>query len=193
MGAVNWWRKAEAIDEAHIYLSKLFRVDNPVGATSLARKFAPGDCQVYHFTRQIKITLDDHSVWVSIYDKHNIPMFTSLLDDVLNTILKHSTRAPFSGMMILYDTTRCRSWIDCKVLIEGLEDRAQELDTPTGFRERVMIVGCKCDLVQEREVDYVTVKQYADKRGLLFMETSAKENINVEFVFLSFVAQIMST
>ena len=34
-------------------------------------------------------------------------------------------------------------------------------------------MGCKCDLVQEREVDYVTVKQYADEKGFLFFETSA--------------------
>ena len=53
-------------------------------------------------------------------------------------------------------------------------------------------MGCKCDLVQEREVDYVTVKQYADEKGFLFFETSAKENINVEYAFVSFVAQMMS-
>ena len=53
-------------------------------------------------------------------------------------------------------------------------------------------MGCKCDPVQEREVDYVTVKQYADEKGLLFFETSAKEDINVEPAFVSFVAQLLN-
>lgn len=54
----------------------------------------------------------------------------------------------------------------------------------------MMIVGCKCDLAKEREVDTLTVKEYAEKNDMLFFETSAKENINVECAFVSFVAKL---
>ena len=56
-----------------------------------------------------------------------------------------------------------------------------------------MIMGCKCDLVKEREVEIAAVKNYADENGLLFIETSAKEDINVDYAFVSFATQLLET
>ena len=45
---------------------------------------------------------------------------------------------------------------------------------------KVILVGNKCDMEEERVVSADRGKQLADQLGLHFFETSAKENINVK-------------
>lgn len=166
-----------------------------VGATSLASRFLtqtwPTDVPpTPNFKRTIY--LDDRLVSVSVDDGDEGRGIITV-HAILADLLRAST---VMGVVVLYDVTRRQTWEDCKMLIEGLEHRAKELlkfyvKPPKSIREKLMIVGCKCDLVQEREVDSVIVKQYADEKGLLFCETSAKEDINVEFALVSFVAQLL--
>ncbi len=56
-----------------------------------------------------------------------------------------------------------------------------------------MILGCKCDLVEQRQVSYLTVREFVDEVGLLaiYGDQSAKENYNVEYAFMSFAAQLL--
>ena len=174
-----------------------------VGATSLAARFLshswqtndpPTSRSVHIMTRTIN--LDNRSIVVSMGDGSRVCGIISVYE-ILADVLRTENPSTVAGVVILYDITREQTWEDCKVLIEELGHAAKELlqsyaKPPVSFRERLMIVGCKCDPVQEREVDYVTVKQYADEKGLLFFETSAKEDINVEPAFVSFVAQLLN-
>ena len=52
-----------------------------------------------------------------------------------------------------------------------------------------MLIGNKCDLASERVVSYNTAKGYADSNDMLYMETSAKINSNVEQAFVTMVVQ----
>ena len=95
-----------------------------------------------------------------------------------------------AGIVFLYCVYDSFTWEKLKVMIQNLlhfSSRSFTGDTSWRF----MIVGCGCGLGKRREVDYETVKQYADEKGFLFFETSAKENINVEPAFVSFVAQLL--
>lgn len=47
----------------------------------------------------------------------------------------------------------------------------------------VVLVGNKCDLSTKRAVTYDEGLMFANENGLIFMEASAKENINVESLF----------
>ena len=171
-----------------------------VGATSLASRFLTrswptDDPQPPTSVLKRTINLDNRSISVSVDDGDEVRGVIPV-HAILAYLLRARDRSAVSGVMILYDITRQQTWEDCKMLIEELERAAKEMlkcyaKPPVSFRERLMIVGCKCDLVQEREVDTVTVKQYADEKGLLFCETSAKENVTVEFAFVSFVAQLL--
>jgi len=46
-----------------------------------------------------------------------------------------------------------------------------------------ILVGNKCDLIEKREVSYAEVKQFADSNEMVFVETSAKQGLNIESLF----------
>ncbi|KAL0387244.1 UNVERIFIED_CONTAM: Ras-related protein RABD1 [Sesamum radiatum] len=50
--------------------------------------------------------------------------------------------------------------------------------------------GNKCDLVDSKVVDTATAKAFADELGIPFLETSAKDAINVEQAFLTMAGEI---
>ncbi|KAJ1275996.1 hypothetical protein BS78_05G179800 [Paspalum vaginatum] len=53
-----------------------------------------------------------------------------------------------------------------------------------------LLVGNKCDLADTRAVKTSVAQAYADEIGIPFLETSAKESINVEEAFLAMSAEI---
>ena len=107
-------------------------------------------------------------------------------------LISFGLRKRTSGAVFVYDITRHETWEDCKVMIQELiaEEGNHWQDE---LWKKLMIVGCKCDLVKEREVEFASVKNYADENGLLFIETSAMEDINVDYAFVSFAAQLLGT
>ena len=44
----------------------------------------------------------------------------------------------------------------------------------------VVLFGNKCDLVDKRKVSKEDAKSFADRQGIPYFETSAKDNINLE-------------
>lgn len=53
-----------------------------------------------------------------------------------------------------------------------------------------MLVGNKCDLGDLRAVPMEAGREFAEKEGLLFLETSALDATNVEKAFLTVLEQI---
>ena len=56
-----------------------------------------------------------------------------------------------------------------------------------------MLIGNKCDLFEQRQVSQLEGKQLADANGMLFLETSAKDNINVREMFFKAGLEIMKS
>lgn len=54
----------------------------------------------------------------------------------------------------------------------------------------IVLVGNKCDLVNSREIKQEDGQSLAELEGISFLETSAKENLNVEEAFLQMITQI---
>ena len=83
----------------------------------------------------------------------------------------------------MYDATKEKTFDNVPCWLEEVE----KYESPEAT---VMLVGSKCDLTEEKVVDYRTVKDFADERGIMLMEVSAKEGTNVELAFLTLVARI---
>merc|ERR1712166_948540 len=55
-----------------------------------------------------------------------------------------------------------------------------------------LLVGNKCDLANKRVVDKKSAEEFAEKHGITFLETSAKNNSNVEAAFMTMAGEIKS-
>ena len=61
----------------------------------------------------------------------------------------------------------------------------------------LMLVGCKCDLVEQynaiirRQVSMDIAMEYAEKHGMLFYECSSKNLIKIEDIFVAAVREVL--
>ena len=87
------------------------------------------------------------------------------------------------GIIVVYDATKEKTFDNVPCWLE-------EVKKNTSPEATIMLVGNKCDLAEEKVVEYRTAKEFTDERGIMLMEVSAKEGTNVELAFLTLVAKI---
>ncbi|RCV15608.1 hypothetical protein SETIT_3G070400v2 [Setaria italica] len=87
------------------------------------------------------------------------------------------------GIIIVYDVTDMESFNNIKQWLS-------EIDRYASDNLCKLLVGNKCDLVDSKVVDTEKAKAFADSLGIPFIETSAKESINVEEAFLTMSSEI---
>ncbi|KAL9681895.1 hypothetical protein QQ045_013684 [Rhodiola kirilowii] len=87
------------------------------------------------------------------------------------------------GIIIVYDVTEMESFNNVKQWIN-------EIDRYANDSVCKLLVGNKCDLVESKVVDTQMGQALADELGIPFLETSAKDAINVEQAFLTMASAI---
>ncbi|KAK1274673.1 Ras-related protein RABD1 [Acorus gramineus] len=87
------------------------------------------------------------------------------------------------GIIIVYDVTEMESFNNVKQWLS-------EIDRYANDSVCKLLVGNKCDLVENKVVDTEKAKAFADELGIPFLETSAKDAINVEQAFLTMAGEI---
>lgn len=88
------------------------------------------------------------------------------------------------GALLVYDITR-------RGTFENLKKWLQELREFGSSDMVIVLVGNKCDLGNSRrEVNLEDGQSLAELEGISFLETSAKENLNVEEAFLQMINKI---
>lgn len=85
--------------------------------------------------------------------------------------------------MLVYDITKRQSFFN-------IEKWLKEVKANSDAHCIIILIGNKCDLEIMRKVTINEGKELAQKNGLFFMETSAKDNINVEQAFLQLIEEI---
>ena len=56
-----------------------------------------------------------------------------------------------------------------------------------------ILVGNKCDLKDQRQVSFQEGKAFADSLGMQFLETSARDKINIDEAFITLTKAILPT
>jgi Ras-related protein Rab-1A len=87
------------------------------------------------------------------------------------------------GILLLYDVTNVKSFENIKTWVSSIREEASK-DVV------VYIVGNKIDNAKNRKVETEEGKELAEELGFPFMETSAKNNINVSETFEDLVERI---
>ena len=90
-----------------------------------------------------------------------------------------------NGLLLVYDITNRQSFDRLKDV--WYKDMCQYSVNET----QCILIGNKCDMECERAVEYSTGKEFADSLNIPFIETSAKENLNVEEAFALLTAVIV--
>ena len=87
------------------------------------------------------------------------------------------------GVIITYDITSRKSF-------ESVDQWLEDVHRFTSKQVFSYIVGNKCDLAHQRQVDFREAELIAKKEQCVAMETSAKEADNVETLFMSLATQL---
>ena len=80
------------------------------------------------------------------------------------------------GILLLYDVTNRDSFKNLESWLIEIEKNAKE-------KVLKILIGNKCDLTDDREIQSDEGKAFALRNGMEFMETSAKMNTNVTEAF----------
>ncbi|KAJ4966049.1 hypothetical protein NE237_017898 [Protea cynaroides] len=163
------------------YLFKLLIIgDSSVGKSCLLLRFAD-DSYVDSYISTIGVDfkirtaeLDGKTIKLQIWDTAGQERF--------RTITSSYYRGAH-GIIIVYDVTEMESFNNVKQWLN-------EIDRYANDSVCKLLVGNKCDLVEDKVVDTQTAKAFADELEIPFLETSAKDAINVEQAFLTMASEI---
>lgn len=172
---------ANSFDEECDYLFKAVLIgDSAVGKSNLLSRFARDEFHldskptigVEFAYRNIKV--GDKVIKAQIWDTAGQERFRAITSSYYRGAL---------GAMLVYDITRRGTFENLKKWLHEL----REFGNPDMV---IVLVGNKSDLSSSREVNIEDGKSLAQLEGLCFMETSAKEKLNVEEAFLQMITKI---
>jgi len=125
--------------------------------------------------RMVTIRLDEKTIKLQIWDTAGQERF--------RTITSNYYRGA-NGIVVVYDVTDPESF-------NSVTRWLQEIERNVGTGVHKMLVGNKCDLSMKRKVERSQAQAFADKFGIPYVETSAKNGTNVENVFMELSNRIM--
>ena len=166
-------------DVDHIF-KVLIIGDSSVGKSNILLRFSDN---IFHDTflptigvdfkiRNVK--LDTHTVKLNIWDTAGQERFKT----ITSTYYKGA-----HGIILVYDITDRESF-------NNIGNWLNEVKKHAGGQVVKLLVGNKCDLEEERVVSSVEGKEFADGLGIGFLETSAKQRINIDESFMTLTKQV---
>ncbi|KAF2611361.1 hypothetical protein F2Q70_00009824 [Brassica cretica] len=163
------------------YLFKLLLIgDSSVGKSCLLLRFAD-DAYIDSYISTIGVDFkirtieqDGKTIKLQIWDTAGQERF--------RTITSSYYRGAH-GIIIVYDCTEMESFNNVKQWLS-------EIDRYANDSVCKLLIGNKNDMVESKVVSTETGKALADELGIPFLETSAKDSINVEQAFLTIAGEI---
>uniref|UniRef100_A0A6B2LHN5 Uncharacterized protein n=1 Tax=Arcella intermedia TaxID=1963864 RepID=A0A6B2LHN5_9EUKA len=173
-------------DERYELLFKIVLVgDSGVGKSNLLSRFTKGE-----FYEETKSTIGVEFAVKCVVVKGKQGEQVNVKAQIWDTAGQERYRAITSayyrsavGAMLVYDIT-------AKDTFENIERWLGELKQHSDTNIVIMLVGNKSDMRHVREVPTDKAEQFCKENGLAFVETSAKDNENVEFAFEKLLSQI---
>jgi len=157
--------------------------DSGVGKSNLLSRYTKGlfheetksTIGVEFFVKNVKI--NDVTIKSQIWDTAGQERYRAITSAYYRSAV---------GAMLVYD-------IVSKETFDSIERWLTELRQHADPNIVIMIVGNKSDMKHVREVPTEKAMEYCEQNHLMFMETSAKDNNNVNEAFESLIKQIYET
>ena len=154
--------------------------DSEVGKTCLMTKYTDKYFVDSHITtigiekKEKRINLQGLNIRLQIWDTAGQERFKSLTKNYFRNV---------NGILFVYDITSKKSFDSAKMWIK-------EADKITcGFAK--ILVGNKTDLEEFRQVRKEDVESYSTENNIFAIETSAKNNVNIDEAFECIVTKIL--
>ena len=127
---------------------------------------------------QIKnLTINSKKIRLQIWDTAGQERFRNIAKNYFQSS---------DGFLILYDISNHESFETLDYWVEEIKSNSQEL-------AKMILVGNKCDLINERKIKKEEGENYAKNKKIRFFEVSAKDGTNVEEVFTRLVKDILKS
>ncbi|KAM3872908.1 ras-related protein Rab-25b [Diretmus argenteus] len=168
-------------DEAYNFVFKVVLIgESGVGKSNLLSRFTKNEFNhdsrttigVEFSTRTVQ--LQGFTIKAQIWDTAGLERYRAITSAYYRGAV---------GALLVYDITKHLTY-------ESVERWLKELYDHADPHIVVMLVGNKTDLASERSVPNEEAKAFAEKKGILFLETSALESTNVEEAFNSVLTDI---
>ncbi|THW44434.1 ras small GTPase [Aureobasidium pullulans] len=95
------------------------------------------------------------------------------------------------AFLLVYDITNAQSLQNLDFFAELIEMEKENRQEQGRCWPAIMVAGNKCDLQGQRQVGAAEGLEWAKSRGCGFMETSAREVVNIEETFASIVKRVV--
>lgn len=152
------------------------------GKSTLLKCFANNEfCDSCHST----VGVDFFSKAIQI--KHGQRVRLDMWDTAGEEMYRAQTKSYYRkamGIFLAYDITCKRSFLR---LGNWLDDAKNNTCKDAVFQ----VIGCKCDLENQREVSTKEGEEFAKEHGICFIETSSKEMLNVNTAFVMVAEAIL--
>ena len=174
---------ADIISQDYDYLFKVLLLgDSDVGKSSLILRYTDETFNSKLVNsigvdfKMKKREIDGKIIKVQIWDTAGHERFRSIT---------YSYYRGANSIIIVFDLSDKKSFISITEWLKQIEKHAKE----NVFK---FLVGNKSDLEDERQVAYEEAKQYADEHDLPYIETSAKNGININELFDSSIKTFLN-
>ena len=163
-----------------ISLKILILGDSLVGKTSLMLKYVDYVFPAEHMAtigveyKHKIIKKDDYNIKLQIWDTSGQERFHSITKNIYRNT---------NGVLFVYDITNKQTFNSIKNWIKDTENIDKDI--------KGVIVGNKVDLEKGRVIDKESLEELGNKRKMPFLETSAKENINVNEAFNLLIDELL--
>jgi len=159
--------------DAEFILKIIMVGDSGVGKSCLLKAFM-GEPFDKNYTSTIGVDFEIKPV--SINERQvNLQIWDTAGQERFRTITTSYYRSS-DAILLIFDVSEKQTFKNCEAWLEDVRLYAKD-------KVDILLLGNKADLVSKRVVDYKTAKEFADKHGMLYMETSAKQNVNVDKAF----------
>ena len=156
------------------YLFKILLIGNSnVGKSSLFLRFVD-EIWKENFVPTIgvdfkikSIKIDNKTIKLQIWDTAGQERFKSILSSYYKGA---------NGILLLYDITNINSF-------KSLSNWLIDIEKNSSKNVKKILIGNKCDLNELRKIPMNKGKEFADTYNMKFIETSAKNNVNINECF----------
>ena len=156
-------------DNYDLTLKILIVGDSSVGKTNFMTRFIENKFSEGYMTtsgidlQTTDIQIKNKKIRIQLWDTAGQEKYKSITKNLFLKVM---------GAIIIYDITSEKSYINCTMWVQMIKEEC-------GSHMKIIIVGNKSDLNDQRKIDEEEVMNYAKEQNTQYIETSCKTGENI--------------